>query len=148
MLTAGLLVLGAAVCKGAGESSSANADKKITVYSGRSDSLVKPLLEKFTQQTGIAVQVRYAGTAALATQLLEEGAKSPADVFFSQDAGALGAVAKKGLLAPLGDEVAAKVPATYRAKTREWDGVSARARVLAYNPDLVPQAQLPRPYST
>ena len=124
-------------------SAAPESDKKITLYSGRSENLVKPLLDKFTQQTGIAVEARYAGTAAMATQLLEEGDKSPADAFFAQDAGALGAVAKAGLFAPLPAEVTGKVPASYRAKSGEWTGVTARSRVLVYNPDLVTEAQLP-----
>lgn len=143
---AGVLGLALAGCGGDDADSSAGApasDKKITVYSGRSENLVKPLLEKFTQQTGIAVEARYAGTAAMASQLLEEGAKSPADAFFAQDAGALGAVAKKDLFAPLPDEVLQKVPAPYRAKNGAWVGVTARSRVAVYNPDLVPAAQLP-----
>ncbi|WP_329080795.1 extracellular solute-binding protein [Streptosporangium sp. NBC_01469] len=148
LATAGLLVLGLAACGGeatdtTGAAASPAADKKITVYSGRSESLVKPLLEKFTAQSGIAVEARYAATAAMATQLLEEGEKSPADAFFAQDAGALGAVAKKGMFAPLPATVLDKVPATYRAKSGEWVGVTARSRVLVYNPDLVPAAQLP-----
>ncbi|WP_433531769.1 iron ABC transporter substrate-binding protein [Micromonospora sp. CA-263727] len=148
-LAAGALVLGLAGCGGEGEAARdsaatpAESDKKITVYSGRSENLVKPLLERFTQQTGIAVEARYAGTAAMASQLLEEGDRSPADAFFAQDAGALGAVAKKGMFAPLDPDVVAKVPAPYRAKSGEWVGVTARSRVLVYNPDLVPAAQLP-----
>ena len=147
-LAAGVLVLGLAGCGGEdaaapGAAGTPASDKKITVYSGRSENLVKPLLEKFTRQTGIAAEARYAGTAAMASQLLEEGDRSPADVFFAQDAGALGAVAKKGMFAPLGEDVVNKVPQTYRAKGGEWVGVSARSRVLVYNPDLVPAAQLP-----
>ena len=92
-------------------------DKKITVYSGRTESLVKPMLEQFQSAVGITVEVRYADSAAMAAQLLEEGEKSPADVFLSQDAGALGAVAKQGLFATLPSDVLAKVPATYRARS-------------------------------
>ncbi|MER7417287.1 iron ABC transporter substrate-binding protein [Micromonospora peucetia] len=144
---AGLLLLGVTAC---GDSASTDdtaaapaSDKKITLYSGRSESLIKPLLEKFTQQSGITVEVRYAGTAAMASQLLEEGEKSPADAFLAQDAGALGAVAKKGLFAPLPADVVAKVPQHYRASSGQWVGVTARSRVLVYHPDLVPAAQLP-----
>lgn len=142
---AGLLTVGLAACGSEADDTptGSESDKKITVYSGRSESLVKPLLEKFTQQSGITVEARYAGTAAMASQLLEEGDKSPADVFFAQDAGALGAVAKKGMFAPLPDEVTGQVPQTYRASGGEWVGVTARSRVLIYNPDLVPAAQLP-----
>ncbi|MBB5081928.1 substrate-binding domain-containing protein [Nonomuraea endophytica] len=71
---------------GPGTATLAASDKKITVYSGRSEELVKPLLDHFTRETGIAVEARYAATAAMATQLVEEGERSPADVFFAQDA--------------------------------------------------------------
>nr|WP_245736406.1 iron ABC transporter substrate-binding protein [Micromonospora pattaloongensis] len=141
--------MGLTACGGDGESGgvaagSAPNDKKITVYSGRSETLVKPLLEKFTQQTGIKVETRYANTAQMAAQLLEEGDKSPADVFLAQDAGALGAVNKKALFAALPAETLNKVPQTYRAQDGKWIGVSARARVLTYNPDLVSAAELPK----
>ena len=94
-------VLALAGCGGDEFDSGKPGDKKITVYSGRTESLVKPLLEKFKTAVGITVEVRYGNTAQMAAQLLEEGDKSPADVFFAQDAGALGAVAKKGLFASL-----------------------------------------------
>lgn len=134
-----------AACGSAADTgSSASAEKQtLTVYSGRSEELVKPLLDSFTQETGIEVQVRYAGTAELAAQLLEEGDRSPADVFFSQDAGALGALEQADLLAPLPQSTLDKVPATYRSESGTWVGTSARARVLLYNEDLVPQAELP-----
>lgn len=139
-------MLGAAACGGAAEtetSPAAGGEKKITVYSGRSEELVKPLIDKFSQESGITVETRYGNTAAMASQLLEEGDRSPADVFFAQDAGALGAVAKKGMFAPLPDDVAGQVPQVYKAPGNEWVGVTARSRVLVYNPDLVPASDLP-----
>ncbi|GAA4526222.1 iron ABC transporter substrate-binding protein [Nonomuraea ferruginea] len=145
VLLASALMLGPAACGGAPESDPASGgDKKITVYSGRSESLVKPLLERFSQESGITVEARYGNTAAMAGQLLEEGDRSPADAFFAQDAGALGAVAKKGMFAPLPDDLTGKVPETYRAGSKEWVGVTARSRVLVYNPDLVREADLPK----
>ncbi|MEV1285597.1 iron ABC transporter substrate-binding protein [Micromonospora sp. NPDC049679] len=148
LTAAAALTLGLAACgddaKPAADADGSASDKKITLYSGRSEKLIKPLLEKFTQQTGIAVEARYGNTAQMAAQLLEEGAKSPADLFFAQDAGALGAVNKKNLFAAVPSETLNKVPQSYRAKDGKWIGVTARSRVLVYNPALAPAADLPK----
>ena len=136
-----VLLTGTAAC--GGEPASEPDDKTVVLYSGRNEALVKPLFEKFTQKTGIEIQARYGSTAQMAAQLAEEGAKSPAEAFLSQDAGGLGAVNKKGLLAPLPAELTAKVPATYRAKDGNWVGVTARSRVLVYNASLVKKEELP-----
>ncbi|WP_412093882.1 iron ABC transporter substrate-binding protein [Mycolicibacterium goodii] len=125
------------VACGSGSDQADSADK-IVVYSGRSENLVAPLIEKFTDDTGIEVETRYAGSGELAAQLITEGDKSPADVFLSQDAGALGAVSQAGLFAPINDEAFAAVPANFSAADKTWLGVSGRARVLVYNPDLAP----------
>ena len=125
-------------------SGSATGDKKLTVYSGRSESLVKPVLDRFSTESGIAVEVRYGNTSQLAAQLLEEGGRTTADVFLAQDAGALGAVAKKGMFATLPAQTLDKVAARYRSRSGQWVGVTGRARTLVYNPDLVPAADLPK----
>jgi iron(III) transport system substrate-binding protein len=138
-----LLAAGMAACGDGGPEPGEINDKKITIYSGRSESLVKPVFEKFEQATGIKVEVRYGDTAQMAAQILEEGDRSPADVFFAQDAGALGAVAKQGLFAPLPSSALSKVPEIYRSRAGEWVGVTGRSRVLAYNADMVPTAELP-----
>ena len=112
-------------------------EDSLLVYSGRSEALIAPLVDEFEKETGIDVEVRYAGSAELAAQLLEEGANSPADVFLAQDAGALGAAGKAGLLNTLPDEIYSLVPAGYSAADRSWVGVSGRARVLVYDPSEV-----------
>jgi iron(III) transport system substrate-binding protein len=141
----GLLALGGTACGSAqGEQGSAGSDEKITVYSGRSESLVKPVLDDFQEATGITVEVRYGDTAAMAAQLQEEGDRSPAEVFLAQDAGALGAVAEQGLFARLPDEVLDRVPVVYRDDAGEWVGVTGRVRTMVYNVDEVPVAELPK----
>lgn len=147
VLAAGAITLVLAACGGgepAGSTAGApSSDRKITVYSGRSESLTKPVLDTFMQATGITVEARYGDTAQMAAQLLEEGERTSADVFIAQDAGALGAVAKRGLFATLPQELLDRVSAAYRARSGQWVGVTGRARVLAYNPDLVAAADLP-----
>jgi ABC-type thiamine transport system substrate-binding protein len=75
-----------------------DATERLTVYSGRNEQLIAPLLAQFTEATGVQVDVVYGDTAAIANQILEEGANSPADVYIAQDAGALGALEKAGAL--------------------------------------------------
>lgn len=116
---------------------------KLIVYSGRSENLVGPLIERFEQESGIDVEVRYGETAELAATLLEEGENSPADVFFSQDAGALGALTQAGRLTKLSEEVLDVVEPRFRCSSGEWVGVSGRARVLVYNTDELQESDLP-----
>jgi iron(III) transport system substrate-binding protein len=114
----------------------ANATE-LTVYSGRSEEFIAPFFAEWEQSAGIKLNVRYGDSAELAAQILEEGANSPADLFLSQDAGSLGAVAKADLFIELPNDVAESIPATYVAANRNWVGVTGRARVFAYNRDLL-----------
>lgn len=113
----------------------------LVVYSGRGESLVDPIIQQFADVTGIVVKVKYGGTASLAATLLEEGANSPADVFYAQDPGGLGAV--ESLLAPLPADIMQRSPEWARSPQGLWAGVSGRARVLVYSPDRVPEGELP-----
>lgn len=115
----------------------------LTVYSGRSESLIAPILQQFTDETGVQVQVRYGNTAEMAAVILEEGDNSPADVYIAQDAGALGALAQEGRLMPLPSDILARVPAEFRSDDGLWVGLSGRARVLVYNTELLTEADLP-----
>ncbi len=119
------------------------AKGSITVYSGRSKSLVEPLLEQFTKDTGIGVKARYGDTAELAATILEEGGRSPADVYFAQDAGALGALQERDRLAKLPDKLLSAVDSRFRSPEGRWVGVSGRARVVVYNTDKLKESDLP-----
>jgi iron(III) transport system substrate-binding protein len=117
----------------------------LVIYSGRSESLVEPIIDQFRQVTGIDVDVRYGGTAELAGVLLEEGANSPADVFYAQDPGGLGAVQAAGLLTQLPEETLALVPDRFASPAGEWVGISGRARTVVYNTEAIadPETELP-----
>ena len=129
-----LVVVGlAAACGG--------SEQALTVYSGRSESLVGPVIEQFEVATGINVSVKYGSTPEIAATLLEEGDNSPADVFFAQDPGGLAAVA--AMLAPLPDEIVGLVPDWARSPQQKWVGISGRARTVVYNRDSLSEDELP-----
>lgn len=135
------LAFGLAAC--GGDKPDAKASGKITVYSGRSESLVGALIPMFESATGIDVEVKYADTAELAALIAEEGSRSPADVFWAQDAGALGALEGKSLFSALPQTILERVPPEYRSEEGRWVGASGRVRVIAFNPELVKEDQVP-----
>jgi iron(III) transport system substrate-binding protein len=126
---------------GEADSSDDALDGSLIIYSGRSESLVGPLIEDFEKESGIDVSVRWAGTAELAATLLEEGDVSPADLYFAQDPGGLGAVSE--LLSPLPDEILSRVDSRFRDPEGHWVGISGRARVVVYNTDSLSPEDLP-----
>ena len=113
----------------------------LVIYSGRSESLVGPIIENFRQATGIDVSVKYGGTSEVAATILEEGPNSPADLFFAQDPGGLGAIAH--LLVPLPGSTLGLVPEWARSPEGRWVGISGRARVVVYNRANVNVGDLP-----
>lgn len=115
-------------------SSSGEEGTELTVYSGRSEEYLGDVFEKFQEESGIRLNVRYADSAELAAQLLEEGGNSPADLFISQDAGSLGAVAEAGLLDLLSESILNEVPSAFSSQEKFWVGITGRTRVFAYSP--------------
>ena len=112
----------------------------LVIYSGRSESLVAPVIQRFRDASGLDVRVKYGGSSEIAATIEEEGEDSPADVFWAQDPGALGALSAR--FTPLPEDAAAAVPDWARHEDGLWVGISGRARVMIYNSDL-PQDSLP-----
>jgi iron(III) transport system substrate-binding protein len=143
LLLLALLALVLPACGGGDDDGVSGGPDKLTVYSGRAEPLVGDLFEQFEKDTGVDVEVRYGDSAELAATIEEEGDNSPADVFFSQDAGALGAVAGRDLLQELPPNIWNRVVSRFRDDRRRWVGVSGRARVLAYSTERVKKPDLP-----
>ena len=125
----------------AGEADTPTDASELVVYSGRSEELIGPLLERFTEETGIEVSVRYGGSTELATTLLQEGEASDADVFFAQDPASLGAAAP--LMAELDASILSRVPERFSDADGRWVGTSGRARVVVYDTNDVSADELP-----
>ena len=115
----------------------------VTVYSGRSKSYMDGLFDRFEKESGHTVRRIYDNTAAIALKLQTEGDRSPADVVLAQDAGALGALSRAGLLAPLPKADLALVSPRYVSSRGDWVATSLRARTLAYSTERVDRDELP-----
>ncbi|MGD9571070.1 MAG: extracellular solute-binding protein, partial [Thermoleophilia bacterium] len=142
-----VFVVGAVACGGDDDGTAggtaAETSGSLTVYSGRDEELVAPLFEQFTSETGIGVEVRYGDTAEMAATIVEEGDASPADVFFGQDGGALGALQKEQRLAELSDSSLDMVLPAFRSPEGYWIGTSGRVRVLGYDTRVLEESDLP-----
>jgi len=138
MLAAVVTAVGVMVAAGCGGDREA-----LTIYTGRTESLVAPLLEEFSEENDVAIDVRYGDTNDLALLIGTEGDRSPADVYWGQSPGATAYLAERGLLAALPEEVLTKVEPTFEDDDGRWVGVSGRQRVLVYNEEMVDEADLP-----
>ncbi|MEA5571424.1 iron ABC transporter substrate-binding protein [Calothrix sp. UHCC 0171] len=134
----------AVVVLGTGLAVNAQQSKTLTIYSGREEKLIAPLIEKAKKDLKLNIQVRYGDTAELAIALLEEGNNSRADMFFAQDAGALGTLQQRERTLAIPAAILNKVDSRYRSPSGNWMGISGRARVVNYNTKLVKQSDLPK----
>ena len=119
------------------------APTKLVIYSGRSESLVGPLIKQMREDLGLDIEVQYGKTPELTTRLLLEGAESPADLIFAQDSGHLGVMADKDVLAPLPAELFEGIDPRFKDPAGRWVGTSGRLRVLVYNSDKLKPEDLP-----
>lgn len=119
------------------------AGDKLTVYSGRAERLIKPVLDEFTAKTGIQVDLLSSGTTELVNRLKAEGDRTPADLFLTNDAGSLEQARAAGILRPLNmREVDRAIPSQFRAPDNAWIGLSGRFWIIVYNKTLVKPDEL------
>lgn len=141
---AGLVACGSGDSTDSTGATGATADEgSLVIYSGRAEDLVAPLIADFTEDTGINVEVRYGSTAEQAQLLLTEGDASPAHVFLSQEAGALGLLEDQGMLTELPAETIAQVADGFSSGDNQWVGITGRARAVAYDTQNVTEEEAP-----
>ena len=121
----------------------AAAAETLTVYSAQHESLVRTMVEGFTDETGIELEFRDANDAELANQIVQEGEASPADVFLTENSPSIDVLDREGLLAPLDAATLEQVGEPYRPGSGNWTGFAARSTVLVHNPSVLPAAELP-----
>jgi iron(III) transport system substrate-binding protein len=115
----------------------------LTLYSAQHEQVVDMLTAAFTKDTGITVKLHEGEGPDIASQILQEGADSPADVFFTENSPELILLDEKGLLAPVAPATLAKIPAKYNAADGTWLGVLARENVLDFNPSMIQESAMP-----
>lgn len=122
----------------------ANADAQtITIYSSRNEQLIKPLLDRYTEETGVKIELITDKAGPLMARLQAEGQNTPADMLLTVDAGNLWQASQQGLLQPVASEVLeTNVPAKYRDPKGMWTGLSLRARTIFYDPSKVTADQI------
>ncbi|WP_437883595.1 extracellular solute-binding protein [Pseudomonas sp. LRF_L74] len=126
-------------------SATARADDPVTLtlYNGQHEATGKAVADAFQKKTGIKVVIRKGGGGQLANQIAEEGERSPADVIYTEEAPPLIKLASQGLLAKVDDSTLSQIDAKFSDSSGQWLGITSRVRVLAYNPDLVSEDELP-----
>ena len=122
----------------------ADNNEGIVVYNAQHENLVQSWVDGFTKETGIKVTLRNGGDSELGNQLVQEGSKSPADVFLTENSPAMVLVDNAKLFAPLDKSTLEQVAPAYRPDHGRWIGIAARSTVFVYNPAKLSEAQLPK----
>lgn len=127
-----------------GTASAGGGSGTLVLYNAQHEQTTDALIAAFTKQTGIQVKVDNDDEDVLTAQIEQEGNRSPADVFFTENSNWLQQLDDRGMLAQVDPATLAAVPAQDNATNGRWLGVSGRVSVLAYNPSKISAAQLPK----
>jgi iron(III) transport system substrate-binding protein len=143
-LTVTALLAGCGASGDSGSSAEQSSDTgPLTLYNAQHEDLITAMVDGFTEETGIEVELRSGDDAELANQIVAEGDASPADVFVTENSPSIDLVAEAGLLAPVEQSTLAQVPSQYSPADGSWVGFAARSTVFAYNSGKLTEAQLP-----
>jgi iron(III) transport system substrate-binding protein len=139
------ILLGASIAEGIGAVPGAKAADAtvLTLYNAQHEQMVDVLTAAFTKETGIELRVHSGEPPELASQIIQEGPSSPADVYFTANSPELMLLDEKGLLAKVDPATLAKIPSRFNAPNGSWLGILARENVLAFNPSMIQEGELP-----
>lgn len=144
VIGAGLLAASLAACGApSGASGSANSSNELTLYNGQHEQTTQALVSGFEKQTGIKATIRSDDEDVLVQQIEQEGARSPADVIYTENSPALERLQDSHLLAPVAAATLGAVPSRDSSPSGDWVGVSGRVSVLVYNTAKLSPGQLP-----
>jgi iron(III) transport system substrate-binding protein len=143
LLVVGSLLVGCSSSGGSAHGSAGGASDTITLYSGQHEETTQAIVDAFTKETGIKVKIRSDDEATLAQQIEQEGSRSPADVFYTENSPPLMSLEGKGLLAATDASTLAKVDAKYSSPTGKWVGSSARVACLVYDTKTLKPSEVP-----
>lgn len=116
---------------------------ELTIYSARADELLRPIVQKYSQQTGTKITIVSDKAAPLMQKLKAEGKNTPADVLITVDGGNLWQATQAGLFRPINSAVIRQnIPSHLRDPKGNWTGLSVRARTIFYNPNKVNPSEL------
>lgn len=115
----------------------------LVLYNAQHDTLSAAWVAAFTAETGVKVEIRQGSDLTMANQIVAEGSASPADVFLTENSPGMSLVESAGLLAPLDGATLDQVPSNFQPSSGKWVGIAARSTVMAYNPTMLTEAELP-----
>ena len=121
-----------------------DSGREVTVYSGRTENLIRPVLDAFACEAGVSVAVRWGSSTELALLMAEEGDRTAADIFLSRSPGPVGFLESQGLLGTIEPAVLDLVEPQNHSASGTWVGFSGRKRVLVYNVDSYMAEDLPQ----
>lgn len=117
--------------------------KVLTIYNGRQEKFIIPMVEKFEKDTGIKVNLISGKATEYAHRIIEEGENTQADLFLSNDGGILEYLRIEDMLLPIESKLLEEVPENYVGKDKTWTALTIRYRIFIYNTDLITLDEMP-----